>query len=478
MKNSERIWDCVDEHAADYTALSDRVWAMPELAYGEFRSAEEHRAMLEAEGFRITTDPAGIPTALVGELGEDGPVFAFLGEYDALPGLSQEAGADAPVALPGNGNGHGCGHNMLGSAALLGAVAFAQYLKETGQKGRVRYYGCPAEEGGAAKAFMVRAGLFEDVDAAVTWHPATITRVDDMRSLANTRIDFTFHGRSSHAAAAPHLGRSALDGVELMNIGANYLREHIPQECRLHYAVLDAGGSAPNVVQARATVRYQLRAVDLATLLPVKERILQIASGAAQMSGTTVEHHVRSGVSNMLENPTMTDVMAAVMDRLGPVPYDAADYDYARRLQATMTDEDIEATYLRAGIKNFDDMALCDIVVPKDSPTAPMMGSTDVGDVSWVVPTVQCRVGTWAIGTPGHSWQVTAQGTSGQAHKGLIHAAKIMAGTAVELLEKPELLAAAKADMAAIHARTPYICPIPEGVPVPIIPRPANLAAE
>ncbi len=214
MTNAERIWGLVDSRTNAYAALSDRVWGMPEIAYTEFRSCAEHVAMLKEEGFRITEELAGIPTAVMGEAGNGGPVIAFLGEYDALPGLSQEAGIAEPRPLPGTGHGHGCGHNMLGSAALLAAAALKDYLAENDLAGTVRYYGCPAEEGGAAKAFMVREGVFDDVDIALTWHPASLTRVDDMQSLANTRIDFTFKGRASHAAAAPHLGRSALDAVD------------------------------------------------------------------------------------------------------------------------------------------------------------------------------------------------------------------------------------------------------------------------
>ena len=254
MQNSEAIWQLVDARRDAYEALSDRVWETPEIAYTEIRSVAEHRAMLEAEGFRITNDVAGIPTAVSGEAGEDGPVIAILGEYDALPGLSQVAGIAEPRPLAPGGHGHGCGHNMLGAAALLAAAAVKSYLAERGLSGRVRYYGCPAEEGGAAKVFMVRAGLFDDVDIAITWHPAAINRVDDAVSLANTRLDFAFKGRASHAAAAPHLGRSALDAVELMNVGVNYMREHMPSDARIHYAMLDGGGVAPNVVQATAKV--------------------------------------------------------------------------------------------------------------------------------------------------------------------------------------------------------------------------------
>src|SRR6202789_1141170 len=279
MQNSEDIWRLVDAKKADFEALSDRVWGMPELCYGEFRSCAEHTAMLEQQGFRVTTNAAGIPTAVMGGGGEDGPVIAILGEYDALPGLSQEAGVAEPKPMPGDGYGHGCGHNMLGSASLLAATAVKDYLAAHGIKGRVRYYGCPAEEGGAAKGFMARAGSFSDVDVAISWHPSSFSGVNPANSLANTRIDFSFHGRASHAAAAPHLGRSALDAVELMSVGVNYMREHMPSDARVHAAILDAGGVAPNVVQAFAKVRYLVRARTLPELGRLIERVRKVAEG-------------------------------------------------------------------------------------------------------------------------------------------------------------------------------------------------------
>src|SRR5215469_5087074 len=294
MKNTEEIWSLVDAKEGPFTQLSDRVWGMPELCYGEFRSCAEHTAALERQGFRVTKDVAGIPTAVIGEAGDGGPVIGILGEYDALPGLSQEAGVAEPRPLPGSGDGHGCGHNLLGSASLLAATAVKDYLAANGLKGRVRYYGCPAEEGGAAKGFMVRSGAFKDVDIAISWHPASFSGVNKPESLANTRIDFTFAGRASHAAAAPHLGRSALDAVELMNVGVNYMREHMPDGARIHYAMLDGGGRAPNVVQARAKVRYLIRAADLTQLTPLVARVRKIAEGAAMMTETKDETRVVS----------------------------------------------------------------------------------------------------------------------------------------------------------------------------------------
>src|ERR1700761_9615735 len=220
-QNTEEIWRLVDAKQEPFTQLSDRVWGTPELCYGEFQSCAAHTEMLEQQGFRVTKEVAGIPTAVMGEAGDEGPVIAILGEYDALPGLSQEAGVAEQRPLPGPGFGHGCGHNMLGSASMLAATAVKDYLEANGIKGRVRYYGCPAEEGGAAKGFMARAGVFSDVDIALSWDPSSFSGVNPAMSLANTRVDFTFQGRASHAAASPHLGRSALDAVELMSVGVN-----------------------------------------------------------------------------------------------------------------------------------------------------------------------------------------------------------------------------------------------------------------
>ena len=469
MRNTEQIWQIVDDKRDDYIALSDRVWATPELAYGETRSVAEHIAMLEQEGFRVTRDVAGIPTAVVGEAGEDGPVIAILGEYDALPGLSQEAGVAEHKPIEGqNGVGHGCGHNLLGSAALLAASAVKDYLKANGLKGRVRYYGCPAEEGGAAKGFMVRAGAFKDVDIAISWHPASFSGVNEPVSLANTRIDFTFTGRASHAAAAPHLGRSALDAVELMNVGVNYMREHMPSNARVHYAYLDAGGIAPNVVQARAKVRYLIRGEDLTALNQLVARVRKIADGAALMTETTVSTQVVSAVSNLMGNDPLEKLMDDNFQRLGPPEFDDADRAYAEQIRGTLTDADIAAAFHRAGVPVKRDLAMCDFIVPLEAKGRGGNGSTDVGDVSWVVPTVQARGATCAVGTPFHTWQLTAQGKSPAAHKGLVHVAKVMAGTAIDALQRPDVIDAAKADLAARTKATPYASPLPADVQPPI----------
>lgn len=472
MQNSDVIWSNVDRHKSDLIELSDRVFDMPETLYNEYRSVAEHRAVLAEKGFTITENAAGIPTAVLGEAGDEGPVIAILGEFDALPYLSQEPGVAEPRPLEAGGNGHGCGHNLLGSAAVLAATAVKDWLDETGIKARVRYYGCPAEEGGAAKAFMVREGLFDDVDAAISWHPATFTGVNKANSLANTRIDFTFYGKAAHAAGAPELGRSALDAVELMNVGVNYMREHMPDDARIHYAYLDAGGVAPNVVQHKATVRQLVRASDLPTLRSLIERVKKIAEGAALMTETQVEAKVFTGVSNLLGNRPLEEAMQAELDRLGPVEFDDNDREFAREIQKTLTKDDIAVSFRRCGMPPPEDgLALCDFVAPLDLKGEGGEGSTDVGDVSWAVPTVQARVATCAVGTPFHTWQTVAQGKAPAAHKGMVYAAKVMAATAKRLIEDPTLRARAKEVHNAHLAKTPYVCPLPEGVQPPIVKR-------
>ncbi len=466
MQNSERIWQIVDGHGDDFIALSDRVWAMPELNFQERRSAAEHVSMLQQHGFTVQEGVAGIPTAVVGEAGSGGPVIAILGEYDALPGLSQEAGVAEHRPTEPNGAGHGCGHNLLGAGAMLAAAAVKDWLAEQGIQGRVRYYGCPAEEGGAAKTFMVRDGAFDDVDVAISWHPAPFAAVNDAYSLAILQVDYAFTGRASHAAAAPELGRSALDAVELMNVGVNYMREHVPNDARIHYALLDAGGIAPNVVQSQARVRYIIRAAELSDLKVLAARVERIAEGAALMTETTVTATVLSGMSNLLGNTPLEKALHDNLSRLGPPPFDDADRAFAARIRDTVRPDDIVSAHRRMGVP-VTDAPLCDQIVPLEARGARTVGSTDVGDVSWAVPTVQARGATYAIGTPGHSWQLTAQGKTPAAHKGMVHVAKAMAGTAVDLLNDAALLARAKADHQSRLAATPYVSPLPDGIQPP-----------
>ena len=467
MDNRNDIWRGIDVIKPRFIDLADRVWAMPEVCYTEARSAAEHLAELRHQGFRITENVADIPTALVGEWGEGGPVIAFLGEYDALPGLSQEAGVAEPRPIEVGGHGHGCGHNLLGSAALLAATAVKDWLGANKVPGRVRYYGCPAEEGGAAKTFMVRSGAFADADIAITWHPNSFWEVAVTPSLANTRADFIFTGRASHAAVSPHLGRSALDAVELMNVGVNYMREHMPSEARVHYALLDTGGIAPNVVQAHARVRYSIRDRDLHGMNELVARVHKIAQGAALMTETQMEMRIISAVSNVLDNTPLEQTLHRIMADLGPPHFDEADKAFAAKIRATLTERDIASVYHAIGMDPTD-RPLADFIVPLDAKRNPQVGSTDVGDVSWVVPTVQVHAPTVAIGTPFHTWQIVAQGKSAHAHKAMVQAAKAMAALGVQALGDPQLIAAAKADLRKRTARTPYVSPLPDNVAPPL----------
>ncbi|MFV0491447.1 MAG: M20 family metallopeptidase [Pseudorhodobacter sp.] len=469
LTNTGKIDDLVQALRPAYERLSDTVWGMPETCYGETRSAAAHAEQLRAAGFRVSEGVADIPTAVIGEAGsEDGPLIAFLGEYDALPGLSQKEGSNQHEPLEEQGNGHGCGHNLLGAASMLAATSVKQWLEEHDIPGRVRYYGCPAEEGGGAKAFMVRAGLFEDADIAISWHPENFCEVLPANSLANTRVDFLFHGRASHAAVAPHLGRSALDAVELTSMGCNYLREHIPPDCRLHYAILDTGGIAPNVVQSYARVRYSVRAADNVAMRDLYARVCDVARGAAQMTGTKLEIRPISAVSNLLVNTPLETAMWEELEALGPPDFDEADIAFARKMRESISEEDIIYTHKRFGLEPDLDRALCDFVVPRDAERLKMFGSTDLGDVSWVVPLVQMQGATCAIGTPFHSWQLVAQGKSAMAKKGMVHAATVMARTGIRALRDPALIEAAKADLHRRIGAKGYISPLPDGIEPPI----------
>ncbi|WP_321949145.1 M20 family metallopeptidase [Paraburkholderia sp. J10-1] len=470
----------IDEHAPRYTALADAIWQLAEVRYEETVSAALHIDALEAAGFRVTRGVAGIPTAFVAEYTNDSqgaatadnaPVVAILGEYDALSGLSQEAGALAchPASDIANGNGHGCGHHLLGTAAHLAAVAAAAELKATGRPGTVRFYGCPAEEGGSGKTFMARAGCFDDVDAALSWHPATHTGVFAASSLANIQAYFRFHGRASHAAASPHLGRSALDAVELMNVGVNYLREHMLPEARVHYAVTNTGGLSPNVVQANAEVLYLVRAPRNDQARDLYARVCDVARGAALMTGCRLEIVFDKACSNLLQNTILNRVVDRHLHAFGAPAWSEPETAFARALQQeTLSAEDIDSAARSLTHAWREPQPLFDRIDPYEPGNEkPLYGSTDVGDVSWVTPTAQCFVSCFAFGTPFHSWQLVAQGKTSLAHKGMLLAAKTLAAAALDLLAHPRLAAEAKAELIERRRGKPYECPIPADVPLP-----------
>jgi len=463
-KNYPEIWDHVTQKQARCFALSDMVFDCPELNFAEEQACLAHETVLREEGFSVARGVAGLPTALMAEAGKEGPIIAFLGEYDALPGLGQVAGLAQEKMTPNSSNGHGCGHNLLGSGSMLAAIAIKDWLAKNQIKGRVRYYGCPAEEGGSGKGFMVRAGLFDDVDVAICWHPGCFAGLNNPLSLACNEIVFSFKGRASHASAAPHLGRSALDAVELMNVGVNYMREHMPSTARIHYAVTDTGGMAPNVVQAQAAVRYLIRDRQLPQMQALVERVINIAKGAALMSETQMHYRFVSGDANLIGNQPLETLMQQALLELGPPDFDANDHETARQFQATLSQQDIENSFKQFGIPYREGLVLCDEIYQPYQGDPSLVGSTDVGTVSWVVPTVQMRGATSAIGTPLHSWQMTAQGKSPHAHKGMAHAAKAMAACAAKIFTHPEQLSEIKADLTRRLSGVQFINPLPDDV--------------
>ena len=392
------------EEKRDFFIEVDRtIWESAETAFTEFQSAAALCRALEAEGFSVERSVAGIDTAFCGTWGEGKPVIAFLGEYDALSGLSQKGGVAEKIPLVPGENGHGCGHNNLGAGSLAAAVALKEYLKNTGKAGIVRYYGCPGEEGGSGKAFMARAGVFDDVDIALTWHPGSVNAVFPFSSLANFQVAYRFKGVSAHAASCPHLGRSALDAVELMNIGVNFLREHVIPEARMHYAITDSGGFSPNVVQSAAEVLYLLRAPLTPRVEEMYERVNDIARGAALMTGTELEIRFIKACANVIPNNVLEEVLYRNFTEMGVPEYLEEELEFARKIfdgiAPSERSEDLDRYSAPGGAagkeaaRRLRERPIMDEVLPYGPSDFVMPGSTDVGDVSWNVPTGQI----WAV---------------------------------------------------------------------------------
>ncbi len=466
----------IDQVRTDLCAASDAVWENPETAFQEFKSTEILCDLLENLGFEVEKNVANIATAFTGRYGHGKPVIGFLGEYDALSGLSQKEAICEKIPMVEGAPGHGCGHNLLGVGSIAAAVAVKEYLEKNGKEGTVVFYGCPGEEGGSGKAFMARDGVFDELDFALSWHPADMNAVNVGSSLANYQIYYRFYGVSSHAAACPELGRSGLDAVELMNTGVQYLREHVIQEARIHYAITNTGGFSPNVVQPFAEVLYLIRAPKNGQVKEIYERINDIARGAALMTGTRMEMEFVKACSNLVDNTTMEEVMQKNLETVEREGYTEEEYKFAEEIANTYGGQKIGldmikvkyeksrraevekavAPYLKAVINDF--------IVPLMDVEQAMAGSTDVGDVSWVCPTAQINVVTEAAGTPGHSWQEVAQGKSSIAHKGMIFAGKVMAATAIDLYESPETVEAAKKELDSRLGGGKYEAPIPAGI--------------
>lgn len=486
----------IDREKERLCTMSDAIWDHPELGYHEEFAVKTYIQALHDYGFMVEENLKGIPTAFCGTFGQGHPVIGILGEFDALDGLSQAAdlpekqpavpdeaghengqrdGRDA-VRAAGCGAGHGCGHNLLGVGAFAAAIAIKEYLA-SGHAGTVKFFGCPAEEGGAGKGFLARDGAFGDLDAALTWHPGDSNSVAPGSTLANYQICYHFTGKSSHAGISPELGRSALDACELMNVGAQFLREHVSTQCRIHYAILNTGGRAPGVVQASADVLYLMRAPSLAEAKDLRERIDDIARGAALMTSTRVEIEFIKACSNVLTNRTLCKVLQENLDKLGAPDFDDSDREYAAKFRATMDGNNAFYKSLVDEIQDDEkrEMLMKEIDAPIHEQVIPLSpfehcsaASSDVGDVSVVCPTAQISMSTMPAGTAMHSWQEVAVGKSSLAKKGMLQAGRVIAGAGIDLLNNPDIIRAAKAEMERRTGGVPFESPIPADVKPPM----------
>lgn len=471
----------IEQNKEFYCKLSDEIWNYAELAFKEFRSAGALMAALRQEGFSVEEQLVkGIPTSFKGVWGHGRPIIAILGEFDALAGLSQEGGVARRQQRQSSGDamdteaGHGCGHNCLGAGALAGAVAVKHFLENNpGMSGTIIYFGCPGEEGLAGKAHMAGAGCFDGIDCALTWHPYGTNNIFSGSTLATASLIFKFKGIAAHASVAPHLGRSALDGAELMNVGIQFLREHMPMDARIHYAFLDAGGKAPNVVQERTVLKYMIRAPHMAQVMELVERVIHIAQGAALMTDTQMTYDYYSADSEQIPNAVLERVLQNNLEAIGVPAYTVEERAFAASIvssyelphKAMDLAANLSPQWKRLLEQHYNDhgVGINDFVLPYQHWDHPIPASTDVGDVSWNCPTAMFFAQCAAAKIPEHSWQYVACNNTSLAHKGLIYAGKVLAGAAIDLLTDPELVVQARALFDANLQGKKYQCPLTPG---------------
>ena len=467
MIDKQKLYNTIDENAPEVIALSDAIWEYAELSMEEYKSAAYYCELLEKEGFTVERELCGIPTAFSGSFGSGSPRIGILGEFDALSGLSQVAGSTQKQSLVPGGNGHGCGHNLLGAGSFGAALAIKKAIEAGALQGTVIFYGCPGEEGCAGKTFMARDGMFRDLDAALTWHPGSTNEVTVGSNAACMQVEYSFHGVASHAAGSPDKGRSALDAAELMHVGVQFLREHMPPHSSVHYSITDGGGVSPNVVQAEAKTVFMVRSETVRKAKELLHRVNNIAQGAALMTDTQVTTRQIDGTASTVSNEALEQVMYKNMQQV-PIPaYTQEELAFAQALHDTCpaalpgtlsaTNRDI-----RTFVEEKTDggkRAMNDFIIPYVPSTMFTPGSTDVGDVSWLTPTAQFTTATWVSGTPGHSWQNVSLGKTGIAYKGMLQAAKILAGAAADLMESPALLEKIRKEFSK-NAAEGYDCPI------------------
>ena len=475
MNIDTSLADYLDSHQQDFIDMADKIWSHPEIRFEEFKSSKLQADYLEAQGFRIRWDVGGISTAFVAEWGGDGPIMGFAGEYDALPGLSQKSQVEQE-AIEEGGHGHGCGHNLLGTGCLAAAVALKDWLERqnTHQNtpGTVRYFGCPAEEGGSGKVYMSRDGVFDDCAAIFNYHPGYVNYASKGSMLGTQRMRFRFHGKTAHAAAMPHMGRSALDAVELTNVGCNYLREHVPTSARIHYVIAN-GGLAANVVPDLAEVDYVARAHLPHEVAEVAERVRRVARGAAMMTETELEEIFESGSSCVLNNHELSDVQYEVMQQLGGIDFSGEEQHYAAQVNhnSPAGNSMFVGKFLGLSSDTVGQDLIGDVFPALDTGKV-FPASSDVGDMSWKAPVSMLNTACWPLNVAAHTWGVVATGATGIGHKGMMYAAKVMATSAAALLKHPERLQAVRDEFDKATSETAYVSPIPDDKQAPSQPHP------
>ncbi len=430
QQSKDKMIENIAKKEMYYGGIAKQIWNFAEVGYQETKSSNLLQETLNKEGFKITKGVAEIPTAFIAEFGSGKPIIGVLGEFDALPGISQDSTTEQKSI--GGIAGHACGHHLFGTASAAAVIAVKDYMQANKIKGTLRFYGTPAEEGGSGKVYMVREGLFNDVDVVVHWHPGSINSASFGTSLANKSGKFRFYGVSAHAAASPDKGRSALDGVEAMNNMVNMMREHVPSDTRIHYVITN-GGKAPNVVPDYAEVYYYARSPRRTTVMNVWDRMEKAAQGAAMGTETRTDVELTGGVYELLPNETLAKIMYANLTKIGGLNYTAEEKAFAEKISKTLGAETLK----------YEDATN---IKPLTGERSGAGGSTDVGDVSWAVPTVGLTTATWVPGTPAHSWQAVAAGGMSIGRKGMLNAAKTLALTATELFENPQAIIDAKAE--------------------------------
>ena len=460
--------------------LSYKIWAKPEVGYLEYEACKLSSEALKAAGFEVEVGVFGVPTAIRASFGSGHPVIGLLGEYDALPGMSQKVKSEKDPVEAG-APGQGCGHNLLGVAHIGAAIGMKEEMEKKGLKGTVVFYGCPGEELLTGKTFMARNGAFRDLDVAFAYHPGKSNVASGGVMTGLNSAKFHFKGRTAHAGGDPHNGRSALDAVELMNIGVQFLREHMPDTARIHYSITDAGGDSPNVVQPRAQVLYMVRSIWAKEALALQERVDRIALAASMMTDTTMEKKFIDGCSNTVPNKVLEKLLWENFSQVEMPEYTEEEIAYAQALcdSVEMKDNKLPGDFTEDSEELYEFVdkasehgtkAINDFLIPYFYSEHPRMGSTDVGDVSWLVPTAQINTATYPSKAPGHSWQNVSCGRTSIAHKAMLMAGKVLAAAAVDLMEKPEVLQAARDEYEAKMKRYGgYFCPVPEGA-VPVVP--------